>query len=273
MSDATRTVEREGIAFAVEEHGDGTPIVLLHGLTATRRYVLHGSRTLEGSGFRTLGFDARGHGDTSPAPDDTYTYALLAADVVAMMDAAGIARGVLMGVSMGSATALRVALEYPDRVSGLVVVTPAHRGHPSTNLNQWDARADGFARGGVDGFIEALGELPGDDSVRRAILTMVRQRMGRHRHPEAVAACLRQIPRDAAFDGIEALAGVQAPCLIVGSRDRLDPEHPLAVSEEYARTVPHARLVVEDEDQSPLAWRGGSLSRVVADYLTEQGLA
>ena len=53
------------------------------------------------------------------------------------------------------------------------------------------------------------------------------------------------------------------PTLIVGSRDGADPDHPLAVAEEYARRIPDARLAVEEEGESPLAWRGGALSREI----------
>ena len=46
-------IERAGVALSVEEEGEGTPVVLLHGLTATRRYVVMGSGTLQRSGHRS----------------------------------------------------------------------------------------------------------------------------------------------------------------------------------------------------------------------------
>jgi 3-oxoadipate enol-lactonase len=55
--------------LALETHGEGPPVVGLHGLTATRRYVLMGSRQLERSGRRVILYDARGHGESPPAPD------------------------------------------------------------------------------------------------------------------------------------------------------------------------------------------------------------
>ncbi|HWW68028.1 MAG TPA: alpha/beta fold hydrolase, partial [Solirubrobacterales bacterium] len=51
-----------------ETAGEGAPIVLCHGITATRRYVLHGSRALESSGHEVVSYDARGHGESDPAP-------------------------------------------------------------------------------------------------------------------------------------------------------------------------------------------------------------
>ena len=55
-------------ALAGEEVGEGPPIVLLHGLTATRRYVVHGSLALRAPGYRQISYDARGHGESDPAP-------------------------------------------------------------------------------------------------------------------------------------------------------------------------------------------------------------
>jgi pimeloyl-ACP methyl ester carboxylesterase len=92
--------------------------------------------------------------------------------------------------------------------------------------------------------------------------------MERHEHPEAVAAALREVPRSLAWSGgIDALAGLEVPTLVVGSRDDADPTHPLRLAEEYARRLPRARLVVEDEGQAPLAWQGGRLSEAIADFL------
>src|SRR4051812_12829005 len=106
--------------------GEGRPVVLLHGLTATNRYVVMGSTHLERHGHRIVAYDARGHGASRPAPDSvSYTYAELLHDLVEVLDDEGIERAVLAGASMGAHTAVKAALEHPDRVAGLVVVTPA----------------------------------------------------------------------------------------------------------------------------------------------------
>ena len=60
--------------------------------------------------------------------------------------------------------------------------------------------------------------------------------------------------------------------MIVASRDEADPGHPLALGERYARAIPGARLVVEEEG-SPLAWRGGALSRVILELARGAGEA
>jgi pimeloyl-ACP methyl ester carboxylesterase len=256
---------RDGVALAGDASaGDREPILLLHGLTATRRYVVHGSRVLERAGHRVVAYDARGHGASSPAGGpEAYTYDELVRDAVAVMDAAGIGRTAVAGQSMGAATAVALALAHPRRVSALALVTPAHLGRPSADLARWDRLAAGLEAGGPEGFLAAMGPLTVDERWRDSVRTVILQRIARHEHPEAVAGAQRGNPPPAAIDGLDALSGVAVPTLVVGSLDRADPDHPLAVAEEYARRIPDARLLVEEEGESPLAWRGGALSKAI----------
>ncbi|MHB8533080.1 MAG: alpha/beta fold hydrolase, partial [Solirubrobacteraceae bacterium] len=105
------TAAAAGTDLSGELSGEGVPVVLLHGLTATRRYVVMGSRTLQRGGHRVLSYDARGHGCSAPAKEGDYGYGRLAADLGAMLDAAGFERAVLAGASMGAHSAVRFALE------------------------------------------------------------------------------------------------------------------------------------------------------------------
>ena len=67
---------------AARAAGEGPPIVLCHGITATRRYVVHGSRALERAGHRVVSYDARGHGESDPAPaGEGYGYPELVGDL------------------------------------------------------------------------------------------------------------------------------------------------------------------------------------------------
>jgi pimeloyl-ACP methyl ester carboxylesterase len=255
------------LRLAIDDTGEGVPVVLLHGLTATRRYVVMGSKKLERSGHRVVAYDARGHGESEPAPSpDAYGYECLAADLLDVLDALDVERAVLAGASMGAHTAVRVALEEPDLVAGLVLVTPAfHPGHPP-DLERWDRLSDALLTGGVDGFVEAYGAAEHLDARYRAtVLKVVRQRLERHEHPEAVADALRCVPRSRPFESLDDLARIAAPTVVVPSRDAADPGHPFEVGREYAERIPGAELRVEDEGSSPLAWQGGQLSKVTAE--------
>jgi pimeloyl-ACP methyl ester carboxylesterase len=253
----------------VEEAGDGIPVVLLHGLTATHRYVVMGSKALERSGHRVIAYDARGHGRSDPAPaPDAYRYDDLVADLRRVMDERGIARAVLAGSSMGAHTLLRFALEYPERAAALVVITPAY--DPADNddpdrLARWDALADGLRGGGVEGFVEAYGDPGVPQEWRETVFKVLRQRLAAHEHPEAVADALRAVPRSRPFSAWSELAGLELPAVVVASRDEADPEHPFAVGERYAEAIPGAELRTEDPGSSPLAWQGSQVSAVIAE--------
>jgi pimeloyl-ACP methyl ester carboxylesterase len=251
----------------VTDAGAGVPVVLLHGLTATHRYVVMGSRSLERSGHRVIAYDARGHGASDPAPDGDYDYAALEADLWRVMDERDIRRAVLAGASMGAHTILRAALERPERVAGLVVITPAFdpvdSATPAT-LARWDALADGLERGGVVGFVAAYDVANVPAAWRETITTVLRQRLSAHEHLGAVADAIRRVPRSQPFATLHDLAGVEVPTVVVADRDEADPGHPLSVGQAYAELIPGARLVVEDEGRSPIAWQGGQLSKVIA---------
>ena len=265
MPEAQRTVDSDGVKLAVSVDGEGPAVVLLHGLTATHRYVVMGSKALPRAGFQTVAYDARGHGASSPAPG--YAYAALADDLGAVLDALALDRAVLAGASMGAHTLLRFALEHPARVAGLVVITPAFLPDAvddPARAERWRALAAGLREGGVEGFMEAYGEPDVPESMRATVLEVVRQRLSRHEHPEAVADALDEVPFSRPFDTLDELASISAPTTIVASRDEVDPEHPYGVGEAYAEVIPGARLVSEEPGRSPLAWQGGQLSKVIA---------
>jgi 3-oxoadipate enol-lactonase len=267
-------VERDGVTIAGETAGSGPDVVLLHGLTATRRYVIMGSKALPRAGYRVTTFDARGHGESSPAAaPEEYEYRDLVADLEAVLDHLGADRAAIGGASMGAHTTMAFALASPERVSALLQITPAYDGRPredSDDLAAWDRLADGLARGGVEGFIEAW-DPQVDERWRDTALTVARQRLERHKHLDAVADALRVVPRSIAFEGMEELEAVEAPTLVVASRDEADPGHPYAIGEAYAERLPHAKLISEEPGASPLAWQGARLSKAIAEFLGESG--
>jgi pimeloyl-ACP methyl ester carboxylesterase len=272
------SLEREGVELAGEElAGEGAgggAILLLHGLTATRRYVLHGSRHLPRHGLGLVGYDARGHGASGVAPAGSYGYDALADDAAAVIAARmGEGRPVLAGHSMGAHTAVALALRDPGRIAGLVLIGPAALGTPAPDeaLAYWDRLADGLEQGGVEGFVAAYdNDLPA--RWREPVLRITRQRLEAHEHPEGVARALREVPRSLPFEGMSELAFLDLPAMVVASHDDADPSHPYTVAEAWAETLPRARLVSEDPGQSPLPWQGGRLSREIAAFCAEDAV-
>jgi pimeloyl-ACP methyl ester carboxylesterase len=260
-----------------EAVGEGPPVVLCHGITATRRYVVHGSRALERAGRRVVSYDARGHGESDPAPaDQGYGYPELVGDLerVIEREVAG-EQLVLAGHSMGAHTAVAYALRRPERLAGLVVVGPVYAGEiGDETLAYWDGLAAALEGGGVDGFVAYIDREQGIDSGwRDSVLRFTRERMLRHRHLDAVVEALREVPRSRPFESLAELESLDVPALVVASHDAADPGHPRHVAEAYAERLPQARLVGEAEGESPLAWQGGKLSRAIVSFCAEVGQA
>jgi pimeloyl-ACP methyl ester carboxylesterase len=270
---AQRTIDAgAGVTLAANDDGEGTPVVLLHGLTASRRYVVMGSGALQRSGHRVVAYDARGHGASSPAPAaDAYSYAELCGDLVTVLDTLGIECAVLAGVSMGAHTCLRLALELPERVAAIVAITPGFdpvEYRDPQRLERWDALSGALRSGGIEAFAEAFGVQRMPVAWRETVGRALRQRMGAHEHLDAVADALRAVPRSAPFDDLHALETIECPALVIGSRDEADPGHPLELAELYAKLLPRGRLAVEEKGSSPLAWQGGRVSKLIAEVAT-----
>lgn len=260
-------------AIRGEAAGEGPPIVLCHGLTATRRYVIHGSRALERAGHRVIAYDARGHGESDPAPaGEGYGYPRLVEDLDRVISAeVGEGPCVIAGHSMGAHTAVALALRNPGRVAGLVIAGPVYDGEIEPEaLDYWDGLAEALAADGIDGFLGYIDRhLSTDPAWRDSVLRFTRERMLAQRHLDALVEALREVPRSRPFEALDDLEALDVPALVVASHDDADPGHPFEVARDYAARLPRSRLVSEKEGQSPLAWQGGRLSREIATFCAD----
>ena len=115
------------------------------------------------------------------------------------------------------------------------------------------------ANGGVEGFVEAYGTPNVPEKWHETIDRVLHQRLSAHEHPDALADALQAVPRSRPFEAWGDLHAIEAPTVIVASRDEVDPEHPYAVGERYAEAIPGARLVSEERGRlaAGLAGRAG----------------
>jgi 3-oxoadipate enol-lactonase len=253
-----------------ETEGEGPPVVLCHGITATRRSVLHGSRALVRAGYRVVTYDARGHGESDPAPvGEGYGYPQLVEDLERVLaEQIGEERFLLGGHSMGAHTAIAYALRHPEQLAGLALIGPTFLGQVEPeSLTYWDGLAAALEADGIDGFVAYIGERQGiDGRWRDSVMRFTRERMLRQGNLAALVEALRQAPRSRPFDSMDELEALDVPTLVVASNDDADPGHPFAAAAAYAEALPRAELISEDEGESPLAWQGGKLSRALADF-------
>ncbi|HNR18975.1 MAG TPA: alpha/beta fold hydrolase [Bacteroidia bacterium] len=107
------------------KYGEGKPIVILHGLFGLSDNWQSFAKQLEQNNFSVYAVDLRNHG-SSPHHKE-FNYNVLATDVFELLEAEQIENPILMGHSLGGKTAMRFALNYPEKISSLIVVDIAPR--------------------------------------------------------------------------------------------------------------------------------------------------
>ncbi|MGW0634944.1 alpha/beta fold hydrolase [Nocardia salmonicida] len=135
----SRQVITNGIELRVVEHGNGTPVVFCHGFPELGFSWRHQVFALAGAGFRTLTPDMRGYGGSSrPERVEDYDILTVCADLIGLLDDAGIADAIFVGHDWGASVVWQLARAYPDRVravAGLSVpATPRSSGPPVSIL-------------------------------------------------------------------------------------------------------------------------------------------
>ena len=119
-----RTLDTDCGRVSTFEAGVGEPIVLIHGLGATKQEFLPTVPALA-PGFRTIAIDLPGFGDSDKPFPAGYDARFFARWVRALLDALGLDRTHLLGHSMGGRVALEVGMRHPDRIDRLVLMTPS----------------------------------------------------------------------------------------------------------------------------------------------------
>jgi 2-succinyl-6-hydroxy-2,4-cyclohexadiene-1-carboxylate synthase len=157
-------VRANGIDFNVEDHGSGTPLVLLHGFTGSAASWSSVSRDLA-SLHRVIAIDIIGHG-ASAAPEDLAHYVFEQAldDLAEVTAQLGINRAAWLGYSMGGRLALGMGVRHPDQVSALILQS-ATAGIQDEHERQQRAEADlALARrieeAGIEAFVAEWERLP-----------------------------------------------------------------------------------------------------------------
>jgi 3-oxoadipate enol-lactonase len=209
--------------FARDE-GSGPVVVLLHGVGGNHT-VWNTVIPLLQDRFRVLAPDLRGHGRT-PAPKNSfYTFAELAGDVVHLLDQKGVPAAHLVGLSGGALLALRLALDQPERLRSLTMVSGAAYADPHTRAvaERWE---ETYAKEGPDPFaLRVLKDLYYPDWIEAhlEVADQLREQVTRIDLTPAVkwAEAMR------AFDERNRIASVRLPTLIIQAMDDavVDPSH------------------------------------------------
>ena len=253
------TVEIRGVELAVEDTGSGTPVVWGHGLTSSmsaEAAMGMGVADLPEDRYRLIRYDARGHGGSGATADPAdYAYPSLAADQLALADALGLEEFVSGGMSMGTGTALHVAVAAPDRVQALVLGIPptAWEGRRARGATYQDRgrviRDEGMAAFVEGAMAEPLAPIfePFADLVRAGI----RDRYEDY-DPEVLAPLLTGVG-GSDLPAEDAIASLRMPVLVLAWQG--DPVHPEATAERLAELLPQAELVSAASLREVVTWK------------------
>ena len=233
--------ERAGVALFAVEDGAGKVIVMLHGGLASHVACLPMVLPLVAR-YRVVAPDLRGSGRSrSGGP---LTFEQQADDVAALLDHLAADRAVVGGVSSGSGVALRFALRYPERTSGLVIVKPvyggADRGYTDPQKRTFEMM-DALASRAIDAGVQVLRPLYANlpEPVREKALAMLDGF-----DAASVVATGRFLASGAQpFASAADLRSLSAPTMLVRGDDAL---HPAEISDLYAENVPVCNVVSAD---------------------------
>ncbi len=210
-------------------------VVMHHGIGAVRA-IWRGWLPALADQYRVLLFDMRGHGESRPAESVPLSLALLADDLLAVMDAAGLARAHLVSESIGGTIALAAALRAPDRVHTLTISNGAHAGARLEALHDW---REIMGRGGMAGWSAHMMPhrfFPGGIS------------SAQWRWFERIQA---EADRDVVLGAVAALVGADLsdavsalPCPLLLMHPDSSPFIPVPVVDDLRRRVRDARLHV-----------------------------
>ena len=260
----TTALDGTPIAYEVVGPADAPALLMVQGLGTDRRGWMLQQAWFARS-FRVITFDNRGVG-ASGKPSGPYDLEQMAADAVAVLDAAGVDRAHVMGASMGGVIAQIMAVRHAARVRSLVLACTACHHHDWRRelLAGWAQIAREKGMRGVTG--RALRWLVGPRWRRR--LSLPAQLFGSalmNVQPHAFASQVEAIldmPDDVRFE----LATVAVPTLvIVGTQDILTP---LGDSEELVERIPGAELlVISGAAHAVMVEAPGAFNRAVLDFL------
>jgi len=231
-----------GIKIYYEEHGKGAPLLLIQGLGYPSGMwflqIPDFSRH-----FRTIVFDNRGVGGTDK-PDEEYSIALMASDAVGLLQTLGIGKAQVVGVSLGGYIAQELALQQPDLVDRLVLLSTTWGAGDYAELTKpfWQE-------------VAALAGLPPEEIIRKGMALAAAPAFVQE-HPELIErgvrirmealqplyAFNRQFTAALNFDSKHRAKLISQPTLILaGDQDRVMP---LQLTELLARKISNARLKV-----------------------------
>ncbi len=236
----TRIASTDGTLLNVEVGGpeDAPAVLLAHSVGCDLTLWEHQAAALQDR-YRVIRYDARGHGG-SDAPVGDYRIEQLADDAIAVLDALGVAKAHLCGLSLGGTLGMWLALHRPERLASLVLADTAAR---LGTAEGWQARIDATMAGGTASIADMSMTRFFSDAFRAAAPTVVETfRQGLIATADQGFAGCCAVLRDCDFTA--SLGAIATPTLVICGKQ--DAPTPPSDSEILAGAIPGARLMLLD---------------------------
>ena len=253
------TLTRDGVNLYYELHGEGPPLLLTHGYSATSA-MWKGQIKAFSKRFKLILWDMRGHGRSDyPADPAAYSEEATVADMAALLDAVGAERAIIGGLSLGGYMSLAFHRAHPGRTRALLIIDTGPGYRKDAARDEWNARAEKTAQGFER---DGLASLSGGSAERR---------IAEHRDAKGLARAARGMlaQRDARV--IDSLPTIAVPSLVVvGANDTPF----LAASDYMAAKIPGAKkAVIPDAGHAANIDQPEAFNTAVSGFLEEAGLA
>jgi pimeloyl-ACP methyl ester carboxylesterase len=231
-----------GIRIYYEIHGQGEPLVMVHGLGAACN-LWSGLLPALAEHFQAVVFDNRGIGRTD-APEYPYTIPMMAADTIGLMDVLEIESAHLFGFSMGGWIVQQIALDHPDRVRGLVLGSTSY----SPQVVPEEIIQDIFRAPALppeEGLPILMRCFFAQKTIDERPDVIDEWKIRREEFPQSEASAQNQGAAGFSFNSLSSLNQITSPTLVIGGRD--DRCFPMATLKEMADAIPGAELVFLDD--------------------------
>jgi pimeloyl-ACP methyl ester carboxylesterase len=238
---ARRYIDRDGIRLAFEDVGEGRRVIFQHGLGAQARQVAEVFPDLPG--VRRITLECRAQGESAPGPVAGFSIAAFAEDVHFLADRLGLRRVVVGGISMGAAIALRLALQRPGLVGGLILARPAWLFDAAPeNMLPYARVGELLAAHDPQAGRVIFESSPMAARLREAAPDNLASLLGLFDTPDpkVLAALLQKIAADGPGVTEAQARAITVPTLVIGHGE--DLAHPLGYAERLAAIIPGAKL-------------------------------
>ncbi len=237
------TFSNDGAELEFDDHGQGEPVILIHGHPFDRTMWQPQVEYLSAAGYRVVALDLRGYGGSSVVPGKT-TLDVFARDIVQLLGHLSLDRVILAGLSMGGQIAMEFVRLFEDRVRGLVLADTSPGAETEDGKRSRNEMADRLLREGMGPYAEeALSQMIAPRNVE-SLPDVARHvfRMMNGTPPEGAAAALRG--RAERLDYLDLITTMKVPTLVVvGSEDAFTPVEEAELMHER---IPDWTLVVID---------------------------